>query len=121
MSAELADKASVNAPHHRDGALGFNTVRTLDRGQALFRFGTGIFHGTNLSHFGCSLSVILITRSDRGVDSSHRDSRPSKRLEMVSAAGVVAVTRRLRSKSPAASDSVAGKVMSWVSQLSSGC
>jgi len=32
VSAALAYKASVNMPHHRDETLGFNTVRTLERG-----------------------------------------------------------------------------------------
>jgi hypothetical protein len=65
LSAAFADKASINAPHHRNEALGFNTIRILDRGQALFRFGAGTFRRTNLSHFGCSLSVMPVTRSDR--------------------------------------------------------
>jgi len=72
VSAALADRTSVNVPHHRDEALGFNAVRTLDGRQALFRFGPGVSRRTNLSHFGCCLSVIPITQSYGGVDSRDR-------------------------------------------------
>ena len=72
VSAALADRASVNVPHHRDEALDFNTARTLDREEVLFRLGIRIFRRRDFSHFGCGLSVIPVTRHDRGGDGRHR-------------------------------------------------
>jgi len=80
--AALADKASANGHHGRTKRWASTQLGHWAGGW--FRSGTRIFRKTNLFHFGCNLSVISITRSDRGVDGSYRDRRPSKRLKMVS-------------------------------------
>lgn len=75
MSAALVEKACVNAPHYRDVALAFNTVRTLDSLPALLHFGGGYFVGQTCLTAVCTLSVISVTRSDRGVGSGGKRRR----------------------------------------------